>query len=384
LKESASFGDCYRFFDANVFIKSDSFELLEFFRQTYRHFLIDDIGDGQESHSYYVLANNPTRYGPLLLKDDNKAFSLLEGEALPDSADALIFGSITNKIKSHFMIHGAAVSSDGEGLVFSGLSGSGKTTLALELTRRGFLFFSDEIAAFSRSTRLVHPFPRAIGTRENSVKLLEKIDFLSGKLRPTVGGETKWMVDIEDIFASSISPECPGRYLFLLDTTLEDGGSAKKEHHIIDVALKAVDHDLITKLNAIDGIEQLSLDFDGKFDVATFKVRKNKGVQMRFHKVCKEFDNVILYKVKTLESPPNSTLEPRLFPVSTMEAGMELLGNLQNIAVTDDWMSRAPSLNVSQTLLELVEMITGMKCYRLVVGNLSKTADLISDQLARK
>ena len=380
-KEKASFCDAYRFLDIKVLIKSDSHELQEYFKQTYRHFLVDTLWDGDEAHSFHVLTDGARPRGPLLLKDEDRVFTLLAGKALPDSADALIFGSVLSRIESHFMIHGAAVSSHGRGLVLSGLSGSGKSTLALELTRRGFMFCSDEIAAFSRATHRIHPFPRAIGTRENSLKLLENIDFNPGKLRHTVGGDKKWSVDIEDIFDDSLSGECEGKYLLLLDTAPESGGKATKDYHIVDIALKAADRNLIKRLDEIDGIDYLSTRFDDKYHTATVKVRKEKSVQVRFLETCEDFDDLILYKFKTMEKPPGPQQEPRLSPISRMDAALELLGNVQNLSVSNGWTLETSSVNISQILLELVDVIGGMECYRLLVGNLKKTSDLIFDQL---
>lgn len=381
-KERASFCDAYRFFDTKALIMSDSRELQEFFQQTYRHFRADTLWDEAEAQSFYALTKSARPRGPLLIKDGERVFTLLEGKALPDSADALIFGSVLSKIESHFMIHGAAVSAQGRGLVLSGLSGSGKSTLALELTRRGLLFCSDEIAAFSRATYRIHPFPRAIGTRENSLKLLEKIDFNPSEIRHTVGGDKKWSVDIEDIFDDSLSDDCEGKYLLLLDTAPDSGGKAIKDYHIVDIALKAADQNLIDKLDGIDGIEYLSKRFDN-YHTATVKVRKEKSVQARFLETCEDFDDLILYKVKTLERPPDPQQEPRLSPISRMDAALELLGNVHNLSINNGWTSETSSVNISQILLELVDVIGEMDCYRLLVGNLKKTTDLIFDRLIR-
>lgn len=377
LREEASSSNSYKFLDVKVVIKSDSPSLLEFFGRTYRHFSVKTLWNDKESHSYYLLTKDACPQGPLLLWDEDRAYSLVKGKALPDSADIVIFSSILSKIKSHFLLHGAALSSRGKALVLSGLSGSGKTTLALELTRRGFRFFSDEIAAISRSTHLIHPFPRAIGTRESTLNLLNKIDFKASKLHHTTSGERKWIVDIEDIFSSPMAGICQGKHLILLETMLDK--KSDRGYQNINIALKKIDHNLIKRLSRIEGVEYLSINSDGNFRLAVFKVQKAKNVQRAFLKVCESYDESILYRVKAVEEDPDPQQNPQLFPISRMEATLELFGNLQNMVVNDGSMSRNSSENIPQLLFELIDAIGGMECYRLLVGNLKKTADIIFD-----
>ena len=216
LKRRAASVDRYRFFDIMVSIRSDSETVMDFFRQTYSHFAEKESPKEGVVHDYCVITESGTRSGPVLLWDRNRACSLLPGEALPDSADVVFFGSLMRKIDTHFLIHGAALASGGEGIILSGMSGSGKSTLALELTRRGFGFCSDEIAAISRSTHRIHPFPRAIGSRENTSGLLKSISFKPAWLHHTTSGEKKWIADIEDIFGDCIADACPGATLSFL------------------------------------------------------------------------------------------------------------------------------------------------------------------------
>jgi len=49
------------------------------------------------------------------------------------------------------------------------------------------------------------------------------------------------------------------------------------------------------------------------------------------------------------------------------------------MVVNDGSMSRNSSENIPQLLFELIDAIGGMECYRLLVGNLKKTADIIFD-----
>jgi hypothetical protein len=374
LKRRTLLEDRYRFFDVGAVIRSDSAPVMEFFRRTYRHFL-DRKAEG-EGHYYYIVAEGSIPPGPVLLWNETRACSLLPGPALADSADVVLFGSLMRKIDTHFLIHGAALEAGSGGVILSGMSGSGKSTLALELTRRGFGFCSDEIAAICRKTRMIHPFPRAIGSRENTSEFLRDIHFKPDWLHHTSGGEKKWIADIEDICGDCIGGVCRGRHLLLLDTEPHDGPRAAG-YHSVRIALKRIEEDLIERLAEMDGVEFQGLDLDGTFPYAGFTIRKDRDVQMAFLDVCEKYSEAVLYRVKVVSSRPDPARKPAITAIPTMEAGMELLGNLQNMAINDGWMARTGSADTARVLYDLIDAIAEMECHRLVVGNLEETADLV-------
>jgi hypothetical protein len=376
LKRRAGTEDRYRFFDVGVSIRSDSMAVIDFFRQTYRHFTDMETPGRGKIHDYCIIEDPGMEPAPVLLWDEDRACSLLSGEALPDSADVVFFGSLMRKIDTHFLIHGAALETGGKAIILSGMSGSGKSTLALELTRRGFRFYSDEIAAISRKTHQIHPFPRAIGSRENTSGLLRSIDFRPDWLHHTTSGEKKWIADIEDIFGDCIAERCPGRYLILLETT-PDIGRASGRYHDVRIALKEVDDDMIASMAGIEGVEYRGLDLEGTFPYAAFRVAKDGDVQRAFLNLCETYGEVVLYRVKVVSSPPDPTRDPVLTEMPKMEAGLTLLGNLQNMAINDGWMPKDASVDATGLLYDLLDTIADMECYRLVVGDLEKTSDLI-------
>lgn len=398
LRGRAAHRDTYRFLGVKAVVGSDSPALLDIFRQTYRYFLIDggegEAGEGKTgeedtgkrdagAHTYCILSEESSPHGPLLLWEENRVYRLLPGAALPDSADIVIFANILSKISSFFCLHGAALSSGGGAIVLAGLSGAGKTTLALELTRRGMSFFSDEIAAISRGDHHVHPFPRAIGTRERTLELLDRLDFAAGRPHPTAGGKEKWMVDIEDIFEEPLAGPCPARLLVLLDT-VSPREAAYGRHHDLTMALARPDERLLERLDTIEGVERGDIRKDGAYYLADCRVRRSGTVQRAFLDVCREFDDTILYRVKAVRRRPDPAGRPVLTEVPGMEAAMELLGNLQNLVENDGWMTRESSAVNSRILFELLELAGTMRCYRLLVGNLGRTADLIEELVSSR
>ena len=82
-------------------------------------------------------------------------------------------------------VHAGVVSLDGLAAVLPAAPGAGKTTLTAGLTRAGFSFLSDEVAAIDPETARVHPFPRPILMDTTSMDVL---DGLRDRLPPVYEG----------------------------------------------------------------------------------------------------------------------------------------------------------------------------------------------------
>ncbi|GEM_PF-6750625 len=120
-------------------------------------------------------------------------------------------------------IHAASVvhPRTGEAALLIGPSFSGKSVLTLELLRRGWGFLSDDMSIIQRDGVVVWAFPRPIGIRENTRKLLPWIDERVAKLDgvrriQTPSGETL-MVRVEDLFPGVCCDSAPLRHLIELD-----------------------------------------------------------------------------------------------------------------------------------------------------------------------
>ena len=76
--------------------------------------------------------------------------------------------------RRHLLLHAASVERDGRALIITGLSGSGKSTLSALLGERGWRFMGDEFALLDLHDGTLHPFPRAVSLKNESVEALEK------------------------------------------------------------------------------------------------------------------------------------------------------------------------------------------------------------------
>jgi hypothetical protein len=74
--------------------------------------------------------------------------------------------------RRHLLLHAGAVAYQGRGCMLPAPSGSGKTTLVAGLVASGFEYFSDEVAVIERDTGLLWPFPKPLGIKSGSRRVL--------------------------------------------------------------------------------------------------------------------------------------------------------------------------------------------------------------------
>lgn len=71
--------------------------------------------------------------------------------------------------RRHLLLHASVVERDGRAVVMTGESGAGKSTLAALLMARGWRLLGDEFALLAPETGLLHPHPRLVSLKNESV-----------------------------------------------------------------------------------------------------------------------------------------------------------------------------------------------------------------------
>ncbi|HEX6374700.1 MAG TPA: HprK-related kinase A [Allosphingosinicella sp.] len=91
--------------------------------------------------------------------------------------------------KSYLLLHAASVEKEGRALLMTGHSGVGKSSLAALLGERGWRFMGDEFALLGLDDGLLHPFPRAVSLKNESLGLFDGMD--PDRLGPVLTGTPK-------------------------------------------------------------------------------------------------------------------------------------------------------------------------------------------------
>ncbi len=119
--------------------------------------------------------------------------------------------------RRHLLLHAASVERAGQALVLTGLSGSGKSTLAALLGEQGWRLMGDEFALLDLQDGTLHPFPRAISLKNESVSVLERLagaDRMGPWLRDTPKGAIRHLRPSADALARMGETARPAAILF--------------------------------------------------------------------------------------------------------------------------------------------------------------------------
>jgi len=119
--------------------------------------------------------------------------------------------------RRHLLIHASSVERDGRALVMTGASGSGKSTLAALLGERGWRLMGDEFALIDLEDSRIHPFPRAISLKNESIAVMEAIvpaERFGRRLEDTPKGAIRHLRPREDAITAMHQTAAPALLLF--------------------------------------------------------------------------------------------------------------------------------------------------------------------------
>lgn len=354
----------YRFLDADLVLRSDNSEIVARFDEIYSRFRVRY--PVPRPLMCYVLAGDRPFGGPALILNGH-AHLIHDPDTLFDYAHTSILNAVPAQIRTHFPIHGAALSAEGAGIILAGHSGYGKTTLALELVRRGWRFLSDDVAAIGRSDHLLYPFPKGLGIWPGTRQLIPE----AGALPQVTMG--KQLVDIEAIYPHGLGEPCPPRYLIVLTSP---HGETEQVGEALYLTVDRVTKSLLAELSAIPETSNVRVIDSQRLPVIKLSLPRGAFIEPAVEGICSRHQTLIFDVAKAGERPPDFGASPHLESLPKAEAVLELLrrlrGGWRSAILRHQFGGSTPRL-----YLALSEVVAKMACYRLFVGRLKEMADLV-------
>ena len=365
LQSRAVFSFICRFFNVTIAIKSDHTEPLEWFRRLYPRFRIQRAPTRIDA-TYYLMVKTPKT--PLVIAEEGlsrKVKVLDDVHAVTFYAHQFVLHYIATHLKSHFLLHGAALSGDGHGIAIMGNSYAGKTTLTLELLRKGFRFLSDDQLAINRTTHQIEPFPRSVGIREGALSLFDELELEHRPPHVITNGQRKWFVDISDLSPLEIGETCRLRYLFLLVNRQNE----HKPKQWVELTVDCINDKLFEKLQLFAKTEAIQSQRMESCYLLSFPPSTEAFSTLELERICESCGVWLLDVRKHNITKPNFSATPILQPIPRSVAAFELLEALCNDCRAEP----------CQTYMELAGMLQDVDCFRLSVGRLDEMAKRVSD-----
>jgi hypothetical protein len=356
-----------RILDQQVHLRTDSAPLTAWLSHLYERFCTTST-----SPSLEILVNSGAEQAAPEPGISNAALRLTLHNLPIDQQADIVIRAIYAHVESHLLFHAGVLAfpgadNDVAGVALIGPTGHGKTTLALELVRRGWGFLSDEIAALEVSTGVLWPFPRALRPRPGTLALL-------GINAPVVDG-SPWF-DIDQLFPDCLDNAAPLRFLYLLESDLPSTETT------LWLSVSNVNRSLLAALEQIAEVAYLQVEENGRRLRLSGQDLNTNEVYYRIEEICREQKCRILDLSVQRTTPPTFQTVPRITTLSAADATLALLPHLQSGRRSRLWYGpwQGSPLALFRTLATRLHNVT---CFRLNVGPLTATADLIEQSVNR-
>ncbi|MGE5386965.1 MAG: HprK-related kinase A [Betaproteobacteria bacterium] len=120
---------------------------------------------------------------------------------------------LSNHCHQYLIIHAAVIERNGRALLLPAPPGSGKSTLCAGLIHRGWRLLSDELALIDPATAALHPIPRPVSLKNNSIEVIRRFapDAVLGPIvHETTKGQVAHMQPPQEAIRRSAESAMPG------------------------------------------------------------------------------------------------------------------------------------------------------------------------------
>ena len=124
---------------------------------------------------------------------------------------------VSTHAHQYLIIHAAVVEKHGRAAILPAPPGSGKSTLAAALSLSGWRLLSDELTLIDRKTGLIHPLPRPVSLKNQSIDVIRKFApdvFINRPAHDTVKGTVAHLRPPRESVRRQHEPARPGWVIF--------------------------------------------------------------------------------------------------------------------------------------------------------------------------
>ena len=363
--------DRYGILGVEARLRSDSEAVRGFFAHAYRHF----PSQGGEPDLELGAVFRPAGAGaPFVLAGDR--WATLAGSASPENrAFLFLLEALMDRVDSAVLLHGAALSCEGRGVILAGPAMAGKSTLALELMALGHAFLSDDAAPIERETGLLLPFPRAIGMRKAAGTTASRGLPASSVLELP----HKLLLDPAALGARLPAAPCPPRLLFYLESApaQPEGDAADR---VFEIALAAGSGRFGEELRGL-GAEAIERADDRPFSTLVARFRAGSHPVAGLTSLWRQNRDSVLYIEEIRPPAERSDGPPALKRVGAATLLSSLARDVLNRGEEGRLMA-ALGGRLASLIIELGRLLRAVECYRVTSGSPQSTAAAI-DRVAR-
>lgn len=124
---------------------------------------------------------------------------------------------ISTNAHQYLIIHAGVVEKNGLAVVLPAPPGSGKSTLTAGLILSGWRLLSDELTLIDRKTGLIHPLPRPVSLKNESIPLIREFSseaFINRASKDTIKGTVAHLRPPKESVRRQHEPARPGWIIF--------------------------------------------------------------------------------------------------------------------------------------------------------------------------
>jgi hypothetical protein len=378
-EDRATFRRIYFFFGRPIEFLTDSAPDFRDFDTIYRRFQRGAEPPPLEEIKPLFLLRDPKNFGYLVYLS-NQLFQV------PSPANRLelymfLFNYLFDRTEDFFIIHGAALADQDQGLIMAAPSGRGKSTLTLELLARGKNFLSDELSLISVRDGRLQAFPRALAVGRKDLKnVLSRRGEKFENFKPALAHEGRVMFDVEELFPGQVAAHCRLQKIVFIEPPPLTGSEANDS--LLEIGLTALPEGLRQALLAIPEITHLDQIQTLPYPVLRLTCQAETTLMARIQEAALQQGVGIRSYYPEGKEGVDYLAPPALIELKPLSGVTTLLRYILNIpALTRSFTGSSGGRQ--HLLFRLARATRGVRFYRLTPGILSQMTDLIDGIIRR-